>query len=124
MRKGPTISEVMDFVKYRTAPEWKETISPRHGHEVNLQGSPSFSSLSQSELEILDSVVLQHAERSTEDLVEWCHENCPEYEKVRQDARKPIEVESILVGASKSADQIQKVIQDAAEIEELNGLLA
>lgn len=124
MRKGPVISEVMNFVNRRNAPQWKDTISPRHGNDIKLQGKPSYSSLSQSELNILDAVVLEHSERPTNDLVGWCHDNCPEYQKVLGSGRKPIEVESILDGAKRSKDQIKKVIQCAEEIEEMDALLA
>jgi uncharacterized phage-associated protein len=124
MRKGPTISEVMDFVNRRNAPGWKETISPRMGNEIRLQRTASYSSLSQSELNILDSVAAAHLRRTTDELVNWCHENCPEYEDVPKSKRKPISVESILKGAGKGAKQIEKLLREASEIEEMENLLA
>jgi len=124
MRKGPTISEVMNFVNRRSAPEWKETISPRMGNTVGLKGVTSFKALAESEIGILDSTVTAHLERTTDDLVQWCHDNCPEYEEVPNGGRKTIEVEAILQAVHKSPAQIQKVIQNAEEIEEMDGLLA
>jgi uncharacterized phage-associated protein len=124
MSKGPTISEVMDFVNQRNAPQWKEMISPLYGHEIRIKGKPTYGALSQSELNILDSVVTQHAQSTTEELVDWCHQNCPEYEEVPRGKRKPIHVESILKGAKKGTKQIQKILQEAAEIEEMDKLLA
>lgn len=124
MRKGPTIGEVMDFVNRRNAPQWKEMISPRFVNEIRLLGKAEYGALSQSELNILDSVVAQHSQSTTEELVEWCHQNCPEYEQVPPGKRKPIEVESILKGAKKGKRQIQKILQEAAEIEEMDELLA
>jgi hypothetical protein len=124
MRKGPTISEVMNFVNRRSAPQWKETISPRFGNEVRLiSKAPEYGSLSESEFEILDKTVVAHSRRTTDELVDWCHKNCPEYEDVPPSQRKPIEVESILKGANRSANKIQKVIQEAKELEELDALL-
>ena len=124
MRKGPVIGEVMDFVQRRNAPEWKETISPRFGNEVRLQGQPKSDSLSESELEILDSVVKFHLERTTDELVEWCHKNCPEYEMVQPTRRKPIAVESILKGVNKSQKQIQKFVQEAESLAKLDSMLS
>ena len=124
MRQGPVISEVMDFVKSQNAPEWKSTISPRHGHELRLVCTPSTRALSQAELVILDSVVTEHAQRTTEELVEWCHKNCPEYEPVSGSGRKPITVESILKAVGKTQKQIRKVVDEALEIQELNAMLA
>jgi Protein of unknown function (DUF4065) len=123
MRKGPTIGEVMNFVGHRDAPGWKETISPRFGNEVRLIGAPEYGSLSKSELEILDKTVKTHSGRTTDELVVWCHKNCPEYEEVPHLRRKPIEVESILKGVNKSAKKIQKLVAEARELEELDALL-
>jgi hypothetical protein len=124
MFKGPTISEFMNFVHRRNAPAWTETISIRFGNEIRLQGSPCFGALSQAELNILDLVVAQHAQRTTDELVDWCHKNCPEYEEVDRHQRRPIKVETILKCAGRGKKQIQKVLQDAQEIEEMDRLLA
>ncbi len=123
MRKGPTIGEVMNFVHRRNAPEWKETISPRFGNEVRLQNKPQTDALSQSELDILDSVVKLHLERTTDELVEWCHKNCEEYQQTDR-GRKPIAVESILKSAKKSPKQIQRVVQEAESIAKLDSILS
>jgi len=111
----------MNVVHQRNAPGWAETISVRYGNEIRLEGMPSFGALSKSELDILDLTVAQHAQRTTEELVEWCHKNCPEYVEAK---RKPIAVEAILRGAKKTAKAIQKVLADASEIEELDALLS
>jgi uncharacterized phage-associated protein len=123
MRKGPVISEVMNFVNRRNAPGWKEIISPRFGNEVRLLGSPDYGALSESELSILDSVVAGHRQRTTEELVDWCHQHCPEYEEIKT-GRRPITVESILKGVKRGAKQIQKVVESGIEIDELDKLLA
>jgi uncharacterized phage-associated protein len=123
MRKGPAISEVMDFVKCRNAPGWKQIISPRHGRVLNLLQKPKYESLTQAEIEILDAVVAEHFNRSTDDLVDWCHANCPEYEEVPFFKSKPISVTSILKAASKSDAQIEKIAARAEELSELQELL-
>lgn len=123
MRKGPTIGEVMDFVNQRNAEQWADTISPLFGHEIRLQDCPSFESLSKSEMEILDRTVAHHAHRTTDELVQWCHENCKEYENVPPHRRKPIQVEAILRAGGKSSRAIQKVLSDARELEAMDAIL-
>jgi len=123
MKKGPTIGEVMDFVNRRNAPRWKEFISARKGHKLNLIGHSNFDSLSAPELEILDEVVTEHFSQSTDDLVDWCHKNCPEYEEVFW-GRRPINVEKILDSEGKSEAQIKKIADRAKELSELKELLA
>lgn len=123
MRKGPTISEVMDFVGEQNAPGWKESISPRYGHELRLIKAPDYGCLSECELEILDKTVEAHSALTTDELVEWCHKNCPEYEQVKPSERRPIEIETILEVAHKSPEKIKKLVADAKEIDELDALL-
>jgi uncharacterized phage-associated protein len=123
MRKGPVISEVMNFVKRRDAPGWKQIISPLHGHALNLLQKPQYESLTRAEIEILDAVVLEHFNRSTDDLVDWCHSNCPEYEEVHFLRRKPINITSILKSEGKSEAQIDKIATRAEELSEFQELL-
>jgi hypothetical protein len=122
MRKGPTIGEIMDFVGNRNAPGWEDTVSPRFGNEIRLQGRPSFNALSDAEMDVLDATVKAHSSRTTQELVAWCHENCPEYEQTER-RRTPIQVETILKAGKKSPRQIQKVIDEAKTFEELDRLL-
>ena len=123
MRKGPVISEVLNFVKCRNAPRWKGTISPLHGHYLNLVQKPNYESLTHVEVDILDAVVAEHFNRSTEDLVNWCHDNCGEYEQVNFFRRKPIAVEKILELEGKSEKQIQKISDRAEELTALQEML-
>jgi len=124
MWMGPVISEVMDFVKQRNAPHWKEVISPLHGNALNLVGGTHYDSLTSSEIEILDFIVERFSALSTEDLVEWCHENCPEYEKVAPKGRKPIAIETMLKAERKRPETIAKLVARARELTELNAILA
>jgi len=124
MRKGPTISEVMNFVNRRDAVKWKGLISARKGNALNLLTKTDYGSLSDPEIEILDAVVAEHFSRSTEDLVQWCHRNCPEYKDVPSGGRKPIEVEDIMAAGKKSKEQIKKIVARAEELQEFDELLA
>jgi hypothetical protein len=124
MRCGPTVGEVMNFANRSLAAEgWSEHISPRYGHVLKLTSPSMYGSLSQSEIDILDGVVEEHASRSTAELVKWCHHYCREYERVLW-GRKNIEVESILRAGGKTADRIHKVVKEAEELAQLNAVLA
>jgi hypothetical protein len=124
MNKGPTIGEVMDFVGKRNAPGWKSVISPRFGNEIRLQGKPEFGALSEAELEILDETVQSHLSRTTDELVAWCHKNCPEYEEVPPRSRKTIAVESILKAVGNSERKIRNLVREAESLAKLDELLA
>ena len=124
MRKGPSISELMDFVKAQNAPGWRELISPRVGHDLKLKDHPMFDLLSERELEILDSVVEEHASQTTEELVRWCHEECPEVERVLPFARKRISIESILSKSHVNPDTATKVVSELESLEKLDALLS
>lgn len=124
MRCGPAVSEVMNFANLeRHAPQWETYISARQGNTLVLKKAPGYENLSQSELDILDGVVEEHASRETWALVKWCHVYCREYERVFW-GRKGIQVESILRAGGKTADKIHQVVSEAADRAELNALLA
>ncbi len=124
MRKGPAISEVMNFVNRQNVAKWKTLISPRKGNALNLLAKPDYESLSDPEIEILDAVVSEHFGRSTDDLVQWCHQHCAEYKEVSFWARKPIEIEEIMEAENKSPAQIEKIVARANELQELHGIFA
>lgn len=123
MKRGPVIGEVMGFVNCRNAPRWKGFISARKGNVINLTAIPKYESLTESELEILDSVVKEHTTRSTDELVTWCHKHCPEYEHV-DSGRKVIELESILKKERIPSIQIQRISERAAQLSDLKAVLA
>lgn len=124
MRKGPTIGAVMSFVCQRNAHGWKETISERRGHTLQLLvEEPNLNTLSESEIEMLDSVVLEHQHQNIDELVKWCHQYCAEYEHVFW-GRKDIAVESVLRAGGKTADKISRTLKEANAIQALDALLA
>lgn len=124
MKNGPATGEVMDFVQQQNAPEWKATISPRHGNTLKLKSLPDFGALSEAELEILDRIVKEHAGKSTEQLVDWCHKHCEEYEEVPAGQRKDISVESILRAEKRDERKISQVVREAESLAKLDALLA
>jgi uncharacterized phage-associated protein len=123
MRKGPVIGEIMNFAKQRNAPNWRETISVRRGHEIALKTIPTFHLLSPRELQIVDEVVAQHAHQDVDELVQWCHDNCPEVENVTA-GRREISIEQILSAERLSPDRIQTTVKDLESLEGLTSLFA
>jgi len=124
MRKGPAVGEVMDFVCQRNAPKWQDHIDVLRGHSLALLAIPQYQHLSQSEIEILDAVVEEHEARTTDDLVRWCHQYCPEYESVWFNGRRDISVESVLRAGGKTAERISRLVKQATEQIELSQALA
>lgn len=123
LRKGPMISEMTNFANRLNAPRWKEHISPRYGNEIRLIKKFDYSELSEAELEILDAVVEEHRNKTTEELTQWCHENCGEYENVIW-TRKPISVEKLLVAEKKTNQKIAEIVQRAKADLELDALIS
>jgi hypothetical protein len=123
MRKGPSISELMDFVNQQNAPNWRELISRRMGNDVELKNSPVFNFLSEREIEVLDAVVAQHASKTTDELVHWCHEHCPELKKVPFFRRREISIEEILSSEHVPQEQATEVVSELKSLERLGALL-
>jgi uncharacterized phage-associated protein len=123
MRKGPSVSELMNFVNRQNAPGWKETISRRVGNELKLKHSPDFDLLSEREIEILDSIVAKHSSLTTDELVLWCHDNCPEVEKVAFFARREISIEKILSSEHIPDQQATEVVSELESLEKLDAIL-
>lgn len=123
MPKGPTIGNVMNFVTQRNAPRWKELIAARVGNQISLVSNPKCEFLSESEIQILDEVVKEHRNRTTEELVKWCHAHCPEYKHVKV-GRQTISVEEILKAEGKSPQRIECVVREGLDLAELDSLLS
>jgi hypothetical protein len=120
--KGPMISEMTDFANRLNAPRWAEYISRRFGNEIKLLKKVDYIELSQAELEILDATVEEHKNETTEELTQWCHENCREYENVFW-TRKPITVEKLLAAERKDPKKIAEIIHRAESDLELDSLI-
>jgi uncharacterized phage-associated protein len=125
LQKGPMISEMTNFANRQNAPGWKEHVSPRYGNEIKvLKPLQEIKLLSEAEIQILSSVVNEHRKKTTEELTQWCHEHCPEYENVLWGTRRPISVESLLAAEKNSQEKIDKIIAQAKADLEMEDLIA
>lgn len=118
MRNGPVISEVLDLINSGSLAgekdrRWEECVSDRQDHVIELTKSPEREDLSDSDLQLLESVWTTFGGFDQWQLRDWCHANCGEWTDVKQ-GRLPIWVEQIAMALGKNAEQIQAIREDAA----------
>ncbi len=82
MQRGPVPSITLDLIKGEDPQSirWDQFIR-RDNYDVVLENDPGNLALSRAELRILEEILEQFSNFDEWALVEWCHENLPEYEK-------------------------------------------
>jgi len=125
MKKGPMTSEVSDLINGKLQVEgWRQFISRRSGDEVRVVAQSDFDPLSTSDLEIIDSVVEEHRTRTTLELVDWCHKNCPEYRHVEAGKREEISIARIVRASGKDPSVTARIMNQIEADLELDAILA
>ena len=99
MKNGPVPSDLLDLVNSGSLfgdddTQWKDHISDRAEHALQLLQKPSYDELSKSEVRLLDEIYVEHGKRNQWELVEWCHKNCAEWSPL-ESGRKAIHVADI-----------------------------
>jgi uncharacterized phage-associated protein len=128
MRNGPVTSEVLDLVNSgRLVGErdrrWEECISDRTGHEVRLERMPAREHVSDAEVDLLDEIWAEHGRKDQWQLAEWCHAHCAEWTPLSNGCA-PIGVEQIGIALGKSAAQVNRLRQEAVELNQLDEIFA
>jgi uncharacterized phage-associated protein len=128
MRNGPVTSEVLDLVDAgRLAGEgdrrWEQCIGARTNHEVRLEKQPVREHLSDAEVSLLDEVWAEHGGKDQWQLVDWCHAHCREWVPVANGCA-PISVEQVGMALGKSAEQVARLRQEAAELNQLDEIFS
>jgi uncharacterized phage-associated protein len=127
MKNGPVTSEVLDLINAGALDgfptDWASVFSDRAMHKIALERDPGDDRLSESELTMIAEVYTEHGRRSAFELVEWCHRNCAEWRPVTQ-GRHEIRVEDILEAGGRSPDYVARVVAEAAELRQLDAMLA
>ena len=127
MKNGPVTSEALDLINAGTLDgfptDWAEYFSDRADHQVALQGDPGDDRLSESELVMIGEIYTEHGRKNAFELAEWCHRNCPEWRPVTQ-GRHEIRVEDILEAGGRRREYIERVVAEAAELRQLDAMLA
>jgi uncharacterized phage-associated protein len=128
MRNGPVTSELLDLINAgRLEGEadvcWERSISDRVNHEIKLEQKPERQHLSESELELIESVWQEHGHRDQWQLVEWCHNHCGEWTPLSRGCA-PIAVERIAQALGKPPEIVRKLAREAAELNQLDEIFA
>lgn len=128
MRNGPVTSEVLDLINAgrlvgETDRRWEQCITDRRDHEVSLEQMPARENLADAELALLDEVWAEHGGKDQWQLVEWCHAHCAEWTPVTNGCA-PIAVEQVGMALGKSAAQVNRLRQEAIELNQLDEIFA
>jgi hypothetical protein len=128
MRKGPVTSELLDLINAgrlfgEADQRWEQCVSDRRDHDVKLEQIPVREHLSDAEATLLDEIWREHGGKDQRQLVDWCHAHCKEWTAVTNECA-PIAVEQIGMALGKSPQQIQRLRQGPAELNQLDEIFA
>jgi uncharacterized phage-associated protein len=128
MRNGPVTSEMLDLINAgrlmgETDRRWEECVSNRTNHEVRLEKTPTREYLADAEVSLLDEIWAEHGSKDQWQLVEWCHDHCKEWLPVTNGCA-PIAVEQVGIALGKSPVEINRLRQEAFELNQLDELFA
>jgi hypothetical protein len=115
MRNGPVTSEILDLINsgslwhYET--NWREFISDRQDHFVELSKDPGTEHLSEFELALIHELSTIHRKADQYAMRDWCHIRCGEW--------LPLEKGREHISLRKLADEVgrnpEEVLENAAE---------
>ena len=128
MRNGPVTSEILDLINAgrllgEADRRWEQCITDRKDHDVALEKMPPREHLADAELELLDQVWAEHGGKDQWQLVDWCHAHCKEWTPVTNGCT-PIAVEQVGMALGKSAAQVNRLRQEAIELNQLDEIFA
>jgi uncharacterized phage-associated protein len=120
MRNGPVTSELLDVINAGkladdTDTSWEQFISDRDKHEVELQKDlPPIDFISESEKRLIEEIYREHGAKDQWQIRNWCHQNCGEWTPLEA-GRERIMVEEIAANVGKSAAEVKRIAEEAAE---------
>jgi uncharacterized phage-associated protein len=128
MRNGPVTSEVLDLINAgrllgETDQRWEHCISGRQNHAVTLEHNADRDHLADAEVALLDEIWREHGDKDQWQLVGWCHAHCKEWTPVTNGCA-PIAVEQIGMALGMAPAQIQRLRQEAVELNQLDEIFA
>lgn len=128
MRNGPVTSELLDLINAgrlfgEADQRWEQCVSDRRNHDLKLERMPARDHISDSEVSLLDEIWIEHGGKDQWQLVDWCHTHCKEWTPVTNGCA-PIAVEQIAMALGKAPDQIHRLRQEAAELNQLDEIFA
>jgi uncharacterized phage-associated protein len=128
MRNGPVTSEVLDLINAgrlsgETDQRWEQCVSDRRDHDVKLEKMPPREHLSDAEVVLLDEIWQTHGPKDQWQIRDWCHAHCKEWTPVANGCA-PIAVEQIGMALGKTPAQVQRLRQEAVELNQLDEIFA
>lgn len=127
MKNGPVLSQTYDLFSNgsrRYDSVWNKWISDKENHEVSLEFKPTeddFSELSLADIEILDSIYKKFGHMDRWKLVDYTHDNFPEWEDPNGSAFR-ITPYSVFIGLGYAPDKAKLLVERLDEINELDNL--
>ncbi len=128
MRNGPVTSELLDIINAgrlfgEPDTRWEQSISGRRNHDVQLEQMPPRENVSDAEVALANQIWADHGAKDQWQLVEWCHTHCPEWTPMTRGCA-PIAVERIAAVLGKPPEVIERLRQEAAELNLLGEIFA
>lgn len=125
---GPILSRILDIINEGSrdgvGDYWISHITKPVGYDVFLRNSncPT-DELSEAECEILSEVFAEHGNKDKWELVDWMHENIPEWVNP-EGSRSLISYSDIFIAEKRSASEAIEIEKDLSHIAFLDKLIA
>jgi uncharacterized phage-associated protein len=126
MPHGPVLSQTYDLIKGHSNGAgcglWQQWIKDERNYEVALSNTielDDLDELSPTELNILDATYNQYGHMSRFEIVDYTHDNCPEWQDPKGSSY-PIKPQSIYRAMGMSENQVQKMVERHYEQQQLD----
>lgn len=117
---GPVTSELLDIINAGKLANdsdnsWETFISDRAEHKISLvNGEAPIESISDSEIQLIEEIYIEHGAKDQWAIRDWCHQNCGEWTPL-ENGRELIRIEQIAANVGKSDAQVRKIVEEARE---------
>jgi uncharacterized phage-associated protein len=123
---GPVLSEVLDLINEQPVEGgrdlWQEHIARAGEWDVTLIQPMPMGRLSRGDRHILDQVFTQFGRMSYGQIIQWCHDNLPEW-KDPHGSRKPLNPDDILHAVGRSDSEIADIRMETAYLNWLDNTI-
>jgi hypothetical protein len=119
MKNGPVLSNVLDNINERISPDsyWNEHIARSGRYDIKLKvDSCPIDELSKRERELIDGIVDRFKDFNEWQIVDWCHENLPEWEKI-DSGRAQIFIRDMLKAMGKTKEETEEIEAEISSFE-------
>lgn len=116
MRNGPMLSKTYDLMKRTPCQEWDNLLTRINDNHISLKRIATQNKLiylSKANIKILDRIFELYGGKTAEELVEFTHDNCPEWQETN--SRISIDIIDVLKALGKPFE-IAESINDSKRI--------